>query len=106
MNNQKGFANSIILIIVVIALAGIGSYFALNRQVLPLPPIPTPIPTPVVSTPGPITVRGEINCLPKKGTGSQTLECAIGLKGPDGRHYGLKNLSKLDPEYEFSVGGL
>jgi len=36
----------------------------------------------------------------------QTMECAIGLKGEDGRHYGLKNLFKFDPEYKFSVSGL
>ena len=54
---------------------------------------------------GPITISGEITCLLKTGQ-EQTLECAMGLKGTDGRHYGLKNLFKLDPEYKFSVGGL
>jgi len=49
---------------------------------------------------------GEITCLPKIGQGAQTMECAIGLKGQDGRYYGLKNLFKLDPEYKFSVSGL
>lgn len=39
MNNQKGFANIIILILVVVALAGIGSYFVLSRQTPP--PSPT-----------------------------------------------------------------
>ncbi len=43
--NQKGFANIIILIVVVVALAGIGGYFVLNRQ------SPSPEPT---STPNPI----------------------------------------------------
>ena len=66
----------------------------------------TPTPTPGVPTAGPITVNGEITCLPKKGTGPQTMECAIGLRGLDGRHYGLKNLFKLDPEYKFSAAGL
>lgn len=54
----------------------------------------------------PITISGEITCLPKEGTNVQTMECAIGLKGKDGRYYGLRNLSKADPEYKFSVGGL
>jgi len=49
---------------------------------------------------------GEITCLPKIGQGAQTMECAIGLKGQDGRYYGLKNLFKVDPEYKFSVSGL
>jgi len=57
--------------------------------------------------PGPITIFGEItSCLPKKGSEQQTLECAIGLKGSDGRHYGLKNLFQHDPEYKFSVEGM
>src|SRR3989338_11240590 len=40
--NQKGFANIIILIVAVIAIAGIGGYFVLNRQA----PLPEPMPTP------------------------------------------------------------
>ena len=55
---------------------------------------------------GQIAIDGEITCLPKIGRGAQTLECAIGLKGADGRYYGLKNLSSLDPENKFSIGGL
>lgn len=105
--NQKGFIN-IIVIIGVIILVGVAGYFVVSKQA-PLPvPVPSPAPTPTPETPmsGPITVNGEITCLPKKGTGQQTLECAIGLKGSDGQHYGLKDLSKHDPEYKFSVGGL
>lgn len=56
--------------------------------------------------PGSITIAGEITCMPKTGQGTQTMECAIGLKGTDGRHYGLKNLFKIDPEYKFSVTDL
>lgn len=55
--------------------------------------------------PGQITISGEIACLPKKGTGPQTMECAIGLKDQEGRYYGLKNLSQIDPDYKFSAGG-
>ncbi len=102
--SQKGFIN-IIIIVIVIVLAGAGAYFVLNRQTH-LTPIPTPTPIPEAPTAGPITVSGEITCLSKSGSAQQTLECAIGLKGLDGRHYGLKNLFKLDPEYKFSVGGL
>lgn len=57
-------------------------------------------------TSGSIIISGEMTCLPKIGKGAQTLECTMGLKGTDGRHYGLKNLFKLDPEYKFSVGGM
>src|SRR3989344_4583214 len=48
--NQKGFIN-IILIVIVVALVGAGSYFVLNRQASPstpvstLPPSSTPTPT-------------------------------------------------------------
>lgn len=102
--NQKGFINIIVIVIVVI-LAGAGAYFVLNQQAQ-LTPTPTPTPTWRAPASGPITVNGEITCLPKKGTGSQTRECAIGLKDFDGRYYGLKDLFKFDPEYKFSVGGL
>ena len=41
---------------------------------------------------GPITISGEMACLPKTGQGAQTKECAMGLKGIgiDRRYYGLK----------------
>jgi len=54
---------------------------------------------------GPITISGEITCLPKIGTGPQTMECAIGMKGNDGQYYGLKNLFEIG-EYKFSQVGL
>jgi len=34
------------------------------------------------------------------------MECAIGLRGTDGRHYSLTNLFQHDPEYKFSTTGL
>jgi hypothetical protein len=55
---------------------------------------------------GPITISGEMTCLPKVGAGAQTLECAIGLEATDGNNYGLKNLFNVDPEYSFSRDGL
>ncbi|MBI2098596.1 MAG: Hint domain-containing protein [Candidatus Wildermuthbacteria bacterium] len=66
-------------------------------------PTSTPSPVPVGK---PVTILGEITCLPKKGSGPQTLECAIGLKGEDGKHYALTNLFKYDPDYRFSTTGL
>ncbi len=53
-----------------------------------------------------VTVKGEIACLSKRGNGPQTMECAIGLKSFDGKYYSLKNLSKVDPDYAFSQGGV
>lgn len=99
--NQK----DIIISIIIIVFAGAGAYFVLNRQAQQAP-IPTPTPNPEAPQAGPITVNGEITCLPKKGAGQQTLECAIGLKGSDGMYYGLENLFKLDPEHKYSAGGL
>lgn len=60
MNNQKGFANIIILIVVVVALVGlvIGSYFVLNRQTPTPPPIPTPRPTATTSPTPPANIEG------------------------------------------------
>jgi hypothetical protein len=36
-----------------------------------------------------VTVEGEYQCLPKKGDGPQTLECAFGLRVDDDTHYAL-----------------
>lgn len=52
----------------------------------------------------PITITGEITCLPKRGSGAQTMECAFGLKDTKGKYYGLSNLSGHDPEYRLSRG--
>lgn len=53
-----------------------------------------------------INIKGEITCLTKKGTGPHTMECAIGLRGEDGNHYGLQNLFDYDSEYYFSTTGI
>ncbi len=49
--------------------------------------------TPNTTTqPTPITATGTIICLPHKdATGPQTMECALGLKGDDGKNYGLSD---------------
>lgn len=54
----------------------------------------------------PIAVRGKIVCLPKRTTGPQTDECAIGLEADDnGGFFALKNLSAHDPNYSLSQTG-
>lgn len=97
--NRKEFTKIIPFILVLILLA-VGAYFAYFK------PIQPPGQSVVVPPAGPITVTGEITCLPKVGSGAQTLECAIGLRAEDGGHYGLQNLFELDPNYEFSVAGM
>jgi hypothetical protein len=100
MNKTNVVNKKFILIAAIVIIVGAGAYFVLNPQKSPpLPPI-TNLP------PGPITVSGEITCLPKVGPGPHTMECAMGLKGTDGRHYGLRNLFKIDPEHKFSRDGL
>ncbi len=84
----------ILVIAIVIILVGTGIYFGLKLQ-------PSP-PSEKITN---IVIGGEMTCLSKIGQGAQTMECAMGLKGTDGRYYGLKNLFKFDPEYKFSVGG-
>lgn len=37
------------------------------------------------------TLTGDIVCLPKKGDGPQTLECAFGLRTADGHYYALQH---------------
>lgn len=68
--NQKGFIN-IILVIIIVALAGVGAYFILNQQTtppifIPTPtPIPSPTPTPTPSpTPTPIACTMEAKQCP------------------------------------------
>ncbi len=46
---------------------------------------------------GSIQIKGTMLCLPHKNTnGPQTLECAIGLKDSEGRHFALGD---SDPQY-------
>lgn len=54
--------------------------------------------TPAASVKGEeITVKGEMICLPHRNTsGSQTMECAFGIKADDGNNYGLS-----DPGYRY-----
>jgi hypothetical protein len=50
---------------------------------------PAPVPQ---DGPEEISITGTIVCLPKKGPGPHTLECAYGLRADSGAHYGLSNL--------------
>ncbi len=45
-----------------------------------------------------VTFKGTIVCLPHKGDGPSTMECAYGLKADNGSHYGLKNLWMANPD--------
>lgn len=54
---------------------------------------------------GQIGIKGEIACLPKKGSSQQTMECAIGLLGDDGKYYALENLADFDTDFKYSQNG-
>ena len=41
------------------------------------------------TTEGTVTITGSLGCLPHKGSGPHTMECAYGLKADDGSWYGL-----------------
>ncbi len=62
---------------------------------------------------GPLRLRGEIGCLPKRTGGPQTLECAYGLRDEKGLYYALRNIpeenliaGKLTPGREVEVSGI
>ena len=83
-----------ILIVLAIIIIGTGAYFLFfQKQDVDEPYTPTQI------TEGPITDRGVITCIPKIGTGPQTMECALGLKNTEGVYYGLRYLSDHDENF-------
>lgn len=54
----------------------------------------------------PATVSGETVCLPHKGSGPSTQECAIGLVDDNGYFYGLENSSVYDVGEKVTVTGV
>ena len=66
-----------------------------------VPPTEPTVTTPVSISTAPVStkmsVKGKVLCLPHKNTsGPQTMECAYGLQGIDGKYYAL---SDTDPTY-------
>lgn len=56
----------------------------------PTPPQASSTPGLDVALPKHVTIEGSYVCLPHRDVeGPQTTECAFGLRGDDGRHYGL-----------------
>src|SRR5882672_5437023 len=72
------------LVVAVVIIVGVALAFLLKGD------------TPKDSTAGPQTFTGAIECLPKPGNGPHTLECALGLKASNSKHYALKNNPKSD----------
>jgi len=92
----------VFIILIVVLIASVGMYFVwFEKHTLYFPNNPTEIipnnPTEIIA--GPITERGVITCIPKIGTGPQTMECALGLKNTEGIYYGLRYLSDYDENF-------
>lgn len=72
------------LIILILSLLG---KLVWNKKFEMTPPV-------VNQISGEIGVTGKIDCLPHKGNGPSTMECAFGLKANNGRYYGLTGLNQ------------
>lgn len=91
---KAGFSiGSLVIVIALVLVGAAGVYFYAvapsDGSGIPPPTVPPPAPTP-----GPITLAGEITCLPHRGDGQTTLECAYGLRGDDGSYYGLGGIDQ------------
>ena len=67
----------------------------------------TPLPSSsvgVTNVPSNATLQGEYVCLPKKGDGPHTLECAFGLKADDGNYYSLSMNRGIPDIYNIPTG--
>lgn len=114
-SKPKIFLIIIVLLFIIVLILSFVYFFLKNNkksEQLPNQPmnqLPTanqPPPTTFNLPQKPISISGEIACIPHKDkTGPQTLECAIGLLGEDGKYYRFKNLSQKDiASGRFSTG--
>lgn len=86
---------TIVIALGIIILAGIAA--------LVLIPSPLDAPAPIEPTQEPISLQGEITCLPFKGGGSRSLECVLGLFGDNGKYY---ELQQTDNKNVIAAGGI
>lgn len=63
----------------------------------------SPLPTPADTT---VALDGELVCLPHRAGGQKalTLECAIGLRTTEGKHYALENINPYIIDGKVTVG--
>lgn len=85
-------------ILVIVLLSGViyALVYLLNTQSNQNSDVPE---TPIRPAEGLITERGSITCIPKIGTGPQTMECALGLRNTEGIYFGLRFLSDHDDNF-------
>ncbi len=96
------YKRSLVLPIILGCSALVGVLFLGVREVSS----PSAVQYPITPTPAGIgeviTFSGELVCLPHKNTsGPQTMECAYGLKTPEGMYYALRD---SDPTYKHISG--
>jgi len=76
-----------VVIATLIIIGGIGGYVFVNKSTIPQ----SPNGVPTQPSQGPITIEGDLVCLPHKDkTGPQTEECALGIQATDGKYYALE----------------
>ena len=63
----------------------------------------SPLPSPAGTT---VTLDGELVCLPRQAGGQKalTLECAVGLRTAEGKHYALENINLYLMEGKVTTG--
>lgn len=79
----------IVSFVIIVALIAGGVYFLNKENKSLVQNLPTPTPTVPPDSPQRVTFEGQYVCLPHKGDGPHTLECAFGMKTDDGNHYAL-----------------
>lgn len=52
-----------------------------------------------------VSIEGTTTCLPKKGDGPHTMECAIGLKAVNGNYYSFETEGYPDTNQKVTVSG-
>ena len=75
---------AIVIALVLLTLVILGAYQVYRAKLASTPQLPST---------NPITVSGEIGCLPHRDKGNRTLECEYGISTNEGKRYALINLS-------------
>lgn len=90
------------LLLLAVGVMGLLNSYVRSKNDATILPTIMPTQTAQQELPQRVTMEGDVACLPHKDTsGSQTLECAIGLKSKDGKYYALDTnlLSSMPPAY-------
>ena len=82
--------NKILIAVGLVVLAGAGVFAFQNKNSFGTSAIAVQA--------GEVKMTGTIVCLPHKGDGPHTMECAYGLRTEDGKHYSLMHLWDKAPD--------